>query len=357
MRKIAIIGAGRVGVACASLITQNLEYEVHLIDTNPDALSVAQETVGGLVYQHLVGDEMLEAQIASIDPWAVICATPFHINIRVAGVCDTLGAHYIDFTEDVKVKNAVKALNPQNSAFILQTGLAPGLISQIGLHLNKQIIEDGCKPFSIELRVGALPQNGDYALTWSTAGLVNEYMQPCERIWRGRVSEVKPLEDHENLLVDCGRTTLEAFNTSGGMGDSSMYDAFDLEFVDYKTMRYPGHLEFVKENLVPYMQYGLDKGIERAEQIFNFTRQDVVHLFARAVGSRGSIGFERTYYKAFTPVFGLTALELTTAGTGVAMLELLEADKIAPGIVFGGAVPYEDIRATKVGSRFMDVIV
>lgn len=354
MIKVVIVGAGRVGVACASLITQNLQYEVHLIDTNQESLSVAHETVGGFVTQHLVSDSDLEAKLYELDPWAVVCATPFQINIRIAGVCNDLGAHYLDFTEDVKVKEAVKALNPGNSTFVLQTGLAPGLISQIGLDLVEQLIVDGCEPFSLDLRVGALPQNGDYALTWSTAGLVNEYMQPCETIERGVKQVRQPLEGHEEHLVDCGRTKLEAFNTSGGMGDEDMY--LGLEFVNYKTMRYPGHLELIKKELMPFAALGLQRGIERAEQIFNFTRQDVVHLYAKAVGAKGNRAHERSYYRAFMPAHGLTALELTTAGTGVAVLEVLEKNLYKPGIVYGGSIGYSLIQNTKVGSLFLGEI-
>lgn len=355
MKKIIIVGAGRVGVACASLITDNLKYEVHLIDTNSVSLSVAHEAVGGFVYMHLVSDSDLEAKLYELDPWAVICATPFHINIRVAPVCNDLGAHYLDFTEDVKVKEAIKALNPGNSVFVLQTGLAPGLISQIGLDLVKQLVADGCEPFSLDLRVGALPQNGDYALTWSTAGLVNEYMQSCETIERGVKRIREPLEDHEEILVDCGRTKLEAFNTSGGMGDESMYR--DIKFVNYKTMRYPGHLEYIKQELIPYARIGLDAGIKRAEELFNFARQDVVHLFAVAVGSKRNRAYERSYYKAFMPNHDLTALELTTAGTGVALLEVLEKSLYKPGIVYGGSIPYNLILNTVVGSLFLDRVL
>ena len=354
MKKVAIVGAGRVGAACASLMTRvyNLGYEVHLIDTSPESLDSFRVTPESAVYKHLIQDQDLEQLLTSIAPWAVICSTPFHINVRVAGVCDHIGAHYIDFTEDVRVKQAVQQLAPKNSTFILQTGLAPGLVTQIGLHLVDQLVQDGGEPFSLDLRVGALPQSGDYALTWSTAGLVNEYSQPCEAISFGALQTLNPLEGHEEHIVDCGRTVLEAFNTSGGMGDASMYKG--LEFVNYKTLRYPGHLEHIKRSLVPYMQQGLQRGIDRAEQLFNFTQQDVVHVYVYATATKGNKGIERSYYRMFMPAHGLTALELTTAGTGVAMLEILETGELGTGVVYGGSVSYELLRRTKMGTLLLD---
>ena len=47
----------------------------------------------------------------------------------------------------------------------------------------------------------------------------------------------------------------------------------------------------------------------------------------------------------------LTALEFTTAGTGAAVVELL--DTLPRGIVFGGNVPMEQLVKTQVGSIFL----
>ena len=72
----------------------------------------------------------------------------------------------------------------------------------------------------MRLRVGALtefPTNGlKYNLTWSTAGLIHEYLQGCEAIVDGEMRELEPLEGYETFSLD--GIDYEAFNTSGGLG-------------------------------------------------------------------------------------------------------------------------------------------
>ena len=70
------------------------------------------------------------------------------------------------------------------------------------------------------MRVGALPQYPsnalNYNLTWSTDGLINEYIEPCEAIVEGRLVTMPAMEEREEFSLD--GVTYEAFNTSGGLG-------------------------------------------------------------------------------------------------------------------------------------------
>ena len=52
-----------------------------------------------------------------------------------------------------------------------------------------------------------------YNLTWSTDGLINEYLNPCEAIVNGERREVPPMEELEHFTLD--GDNYEAFNTSG----------------------------------------------------------------------------------------------------------------------------------------------
>ena len=64
-------------------------------------------------------------------------------------------------------------------ALVPQCGLAPGYIAIAGYEVARQFTEI----HELTLRVGALPQYPTNALhynvTWSTAGVVNEYCEPC----------------------------------------------------------------------------------------------------------------------------------------------------------------------------------
>ena len=70
--------------------------------------------------------------------------------------------------------------------------------------------------------------------------MVNEYLNDCEVIEEGEHKWVSPMEWLETVYVQ--GTKLEAFTTSGGLG--TMCETFlgRAENLDYKTMRYPGHV-------------------------------------------------------------------------------------------------------------------
>ena len=355
---IVIIGAGRVGVACALLARAYTMYRVALIDADSGALSVARETLDkhGALCDFHQADESLPQVLKSLEPSVVLCCTPFHVNVKVATICAELQCDYIDFTEDISVTKAVTELNPQNCSFVLQTGLAPGLVNSIGLALVQRLKDQGAVPHELQMRVGALPLVGSvpqaYSLTWSSSGLINEYYQPVERIIDGQVTLQEPLCALERFIVD--GTKLEAFNTSGGLGAPSMYD---VPNVSYKTIRYPGHLDFLQQHLMlPLMglegRERIERGIEIAEKLFTFTRKDVVYMVVRAIGKKGNKLIEEVYFNRFNCMPELTALELTTSGTGIAVAELLLQSKPL-GVKFGGQLPYHQLKETAVGSLFM----
>jgi saccharopine dehydrogenase (NAD+, L-lysine-forming) len=95
------------------------------------------------------------------------------------------------------------------------------------------------------MRVGALPQHPTgllgYAFNWSPEGVVNEYLNDCEVIEEGQHKWVSSMEWIETIYVN--GVKLEAFTTSGGLG--TMCETFldRVENLDYKTMRYPGHVK------------------------------------------------------------------------------------------------------------------
>ncbi len=55
-----------------------------------------------------------------------------------------------------------------------------------------------------------------YALTWSTEGLINEYINPCVAIANTEKVLLPALENYE--LLNLQGEPYEAFNTSGGLG-------------------------------------------------------------------------------------------------------------------------------------------
>ena len=174
---------------------------------------------------------------------AVISCLPYHLTLAVAQAAHKAGIFYFDPTEDVKTTEAVRKLAESGtSVMIPQCGLAPGIIAIIGAHLAKKF--DAGTIQSLKLRVGALPQNPagqlGYAGNWSLEGLVHEYIADCDVIADGKRQKIPALRNEEILRID--GMEYEAFTTSGGLGTMTESFKGKVETLDYKSIRYPGHL-------------------------------------------------------------------------------------------------------------------
>lgn len=358
MAKIAIVGAGRVGSAAAKILLTLTDHEIVLIDSSEESLATAHEHCITLpraahkvaLYPEVPVDlykaegyDELESTLFSVMPDLVLCTTPFIVNIDVAKICKDL-CHYVDFTEDNDVTAAIAALDIQNHTYVPQTGLAPGLINYIGLSLFETLDE----PKSLELRVGALPQvsfgPAHYAVTWSVEGLINAYMKPTHRKVNGLGEELDSLEEHETMLVN--GVTYEAFTTSGGVGMLQAYD--HIPSVQYKTLRYPGHLAWVKKSL-SHLSY--DDAVAFAKANFVQSRDDVVALAAQAVDVKNCSASAGIHFYPCEDL-NISALELTTAGIGIAIVELILAGELPKGVLTAVDIPFDKLMAT-ASARFV----
>ena len=152
--------------------------------------------------------------------------------------------HYFDLTEDVPTTKAILDLSKLSGKLMApQCGLAPGFIGIVGADLIARL--DECR--SCKLRVGALPQNPTglmgYSFNWSPEGVVNEYLNDCEVLEDGKIKSVSPMEWMEKIYIDGAE--LEAFTTSGGLGTMCETYLGRVPNIDYKTMRYPGHVDLM----------------------------------------------------------------------------------------------------------------
>ena len=349
MHQVMIVGAGRVGLAAAKIIRYVTGWDISLVDTSLDALNQCDKvlrfsvptssTAGAIFIHHAPDNDTLAEVVRSVKPDVVMCTTPFNVNTVVARIACEVGCHYVDFTEDVRTTAEIASLPITTSTFVPQTGLAPGLVSYVGLDLFDRLDE----PHSLDLRVGALPQvafgPAHYAITWSPEGLVNEYIKPAFKKYDGEVWEVEPLTGYEQLLVD--GVIYEGFTTSGGVGDLDAYP--HIPFVKYKTLRHPGHLDFIKSNILQGPEFTLDIGVERAKKIFHRTRDDVVVMAAYAVDKSGNSASFGAHFAPDKPL-GLTALELTTAGTGVAVVELILGGYLKTGVLKPSDITIQSLR-------------
>lgn len=339
MKTVAVVGAGRVGLSCAKILSKVSQLPVVVIDTSASALERVKAELPEVDTSTASGHNALLTTFKHHSVETVICATPFSENLEVAQAAFSAGANYIDFTEDVSVAAQIRDLNATHVSVVSQTGLAPGLITYIGLSLFK----GEAQPSSLALRVGALPRAsfgpGHYAITWSPEGLVNEYLRPALRKVGGFIETVESLSYHEKLILN--GVAYEAFSTSGGVGDLDAYAS--VPSVEYKTLRYPGHLDFIRPLVLNDSRF--EEKVEKMKSIFPTTRDDLVVMAAVAQDADGHCStFTQVVYA--NREMNMTALELTTAGTGAAVAELLSKQLLPKGFVTADRIKLEALEQT-----------
>ena len=137
MRKVAVIGAGKIGSTVVDLLVGSGSYEAILIDQAAGALGEFAGRAHVETAAMAIDDaEALAARIAGA--FAVVNCAPYHLTTAVARAAKAAGAHYLDLTEDVAASRIVRDLAADaTTAFIPQCGLAPGFITIAAWELIK----------------------------------------------------------------------------------------------------------------------------------------------------------------------------------------------------------------------------
>lgn len=356
VKEILVVGAGNIGATIADMLASTGDYAVTVVDRSQAQLD-AMTSSSKITRQTLdiTDAKALEAVLAG--KFAVLSAAPFQLTTKIAEAAAKTGVHYLDLTEDVASTRRVKELaKDSKTAFIPQCGLAPGFISIVAYDLAKRF--DTLE--SVRMRVGALPQfpsNAlNYNLTWSTDGLINEYIEPCEAIVNGTLTKVPALEEREEFSLD--GVTYEAFNTSGGLGTLCETLEGKVRTLNYRTIRYPGHVALMKALL---NDLGLRHRREVLKDIFEnalpSTMQDVIVIFVTVSGTKHGHLVQETYAnKVYAERVGSvmrSGIQITTASGICAVLDMLATGKLPQqGFIRQEDITLDDFLANRFGKAY-----
>ena len=291
MRRALVLGCGRMGRAIAyGLHHQGIE--VHTVDSEPKEYDGEH-----LKYHHTldVSDpfELSDALniVGGIPNSVVVSSLPYFLNSVVADACINRDLAYCDLGGHVGTSNSIREAALYSSRPVAtDLGLAPGLVNIMASYrVRKHIEYIGKPPISVKMMVGGLPTHPKgplkYKATWSTEGLINEYIDDCEILRDGELTIRRGLTGLEGIIIDDMDDMyyeLECFRTSGGAAHSikEMQD-LGVKDCEYKTLRYRGHrdklLELMCDNelesiVEEHCRYeSNDIVIVRAEEDGNFT--------------------------------------------------------------------------------------
>ena len=364
IKDVVVVGAGKIGQTVAALLAQTGDYAVTVVDRSRAALDHLPQAMDAAsaarVHTQVVDVHDGEALRRVLKGrFAVASAAPFQQTVAIAQAARDAGVHYFDLTEDVASTRHIRTLaQGAATAFVPQCGLAPGFVSIAAADLASRFD----RLDSVRLRVGALPafpSNAlNYNLTWSTDGVINEYIEPCEAIVEGRRTEVQALEELESFALDGVR--YEAFNTSGGLGTLCETLEGRVRTLNYRTIRYPGHAAIMKALLHDLrLKDRRDILKDILENALPSTMQDVVIVFVTVSGMRdGSLQqdtFARRIYSGVVAGKMRSAIQITTASSLCAMVDLM-AQGVLPqsGFVKQEGLALEMFLGNRFGSAYAD---
>ncbi len=349
---VSVLGLGKVGLLAATFLDEAGIKVVGIDQREP-----RQKTSFATRICDISDATALRSELAGTE--AVLSCLPYHLNQPIAKIAYELGIHYFDLTEDVATTQAIVELSKTSKGLMApQCGLAPGFVAIVAA---AQIAGfDECR--SVRMRVGALPQYPTgllgYSFNWSPEGVVNEYLNDCEVVEEGVRKWVSSMEWHETLVID-GRQ-LEAFTTSGGLGTMCDTYAGRVANIDYKTIRYPGHMELMN---FFFHELLMRERRELAAEILTNAKppvdHDVVYVHVAAEGHIGGHLRRSEFVRAYTPkkVGGMmsTAIAWTTAGSVAAVIEMVRDGSLpSTGLLRQEDISLDAFLATPTGQLFAE---
>tara|TARA_B110000967_G_scaffold179965_1_gene195889 strand:+ start:211 stop:1404 length:1194 start_codon:yes stop_codon:yes gene_type:complete len=241
MKNIIVLGAGMVGSTIA--IDLSNKHKITLTDFNQEALIKAEQKCNKLTIQLLdVTDKnTLQETIKKFD--LVVCAVPGFLGFETLKSIIEAEMNVIDisfFSENSLELDALA--KEKNITAIVDCGVAPGMDNVILGYYNEKM-----KLTDFECLVGGLPKVKKwpfcYKAPFSPIDVIEEYTRPARYIENGKMITREALTDCEFVEFD-NVGTLESFNSDGLR--SIMFTMPHIKNMKEKTLRYPGHVEYVR---------------------------------------------------------------------------------------------------------------
>ncbi len=276
---------------------------------------------------------------------------------KIAAFAKDYNMHYANLTEYVDETNKIISLaKDAKTGFILQTGLAPGYINI----LANKLFKDFCNDFevnkvnSLVFKVGALTNHAVaphyYGFTWSPVGVATEYIKNAVVVRDYKRIILPSLSEKATIIID--GIAYEEDLTSGGAADLPDVFVGKVRSLDYKTLRHPGHYDWVQrqinhngnaKDIIGALQQDMEKQIPHIED-------DQIILYAAVEGkdSKGVLRRREVSKKISPNKVGrhyLRAIQITTAvpliqsaqllleesSTGVILQSQIKPDKFLEG--------------------------
>ncbi len=258
--RMLVLGAGLQGSACAyDLLQQPGVERVTVADLKPDRIPGFLKPHVGKRLALLTLDVRDGAALrdAMRGHEAVMNAAPYYFNLDVARAAVDSGVHCADLGGNTEIvfqqRKLHAAARQRNVSVIPDCGLAPGMVNILAAEGIRRVRDAE----SVKIYVGGLPQHPEpplnYQIVYSLEGALDYYTTPSWVLREGRPTRVDALSELEPVTFPSPVGELEAFHTGGGISTLPWAYEGKVRTMEYKTLRYPGHLAIMR----PVRELGL----------------------------------------------------------------------------------------------------
>ena len=241
MNNIIVLGAGMVGSAITIDMAKN--HTVTITDFNQNALNKikTKSEVLDTILLDVTDKTALQKTILPFD--FVICAVPGFLGFETLKTIIQAKKDVIDISFFPENSFDLDTLAKENNVTaIVDCGVAPGMDNFILGYYNEKL-----KLTDFECLVGGLPKIKkwpfNYKAPFSPIDVIEEYTRPARYVENGNVVVREALTDCEYIEFD-KVGTLESFNSDGLR--SIIYTMPHIPNMKEKTLRYPGHVEYIR---------------------------------------------------------------------------------------------------------------
>lgn len=339
----AVLGYGEQGRAIVKYLLEHDGEPVWVAD-----LKAAPESDPRITF--VEGSEKRLFNSLQAKKVVLISCLPTEYNYDVARRCVSRGWSMIDLGGCERVSGMISRMNQDaaraGSCLIPDCGLAPGIVSS----LAGEAARNGCS--SVRIFCGGIPQTPSFPLgyvrSFSEEGLIKEYRGTALVRRKGRLESVPTLSEIEPLFVP-GLGVLEAAPTSGSVSWSPR-TLSTLETFEYKTLRYPGHWDYVRNHILTQPDpLSIMKDV-LSGKVVSATDPDLIALVVEVDGEKTS------YFWTYDQTHGLSAMSQATGYTVGAVATLVHDRMISKRGVLGmeNIDPYVVInRARRMAGQYM----
>ena len=258
--RMLVLGAGLQGSACAyDLLRQPRVERVTLADLNPRRLPAFLKKTADkrLVLARLDVKQTARLRALMRGHDAVMNASPYHFNYAVAKAAVAAGLHCADLGGNTEIVQRQMTLDAaarkKHVSIIPDCGLAPGMVNILAAEGIRRVGDAE----TVKVFVGGLPRRPkpplNYQIVYSLEGALDYYTTPSWILRDSKPARVDALSELEAVEFPAPVGTLEAFHTGGGISTMPWAYAGRVRTMEYKTLRYPGHVAIMR----PVRELGL----------------------------------------------------------------------------------------------------